>query len=358
MAEQNKIRLSKVLRELNISIDRAVDFLSQNGHSVDKRPTTKISQEVYNVLLDGFQTDKSKKVASKELGEEKRKEKEALREQLVKEQEEAQRIKEEREKVVRAKANLSGPKTIGKIDLNPQKDKSESEKEEVAKAPEAPVKAVQETPKKEEPKTVEKKEEPKKVEAPAKTEKESSTVSNRPSFSKPKQVQKIDLNPKKSVPTPKPVVPAAPVAETKPEENSEPETKTLETKYQKLSGPKMTGQKIDLTQFNKAKKKKEDSKKESEADKRKKRKQEETTIIAQIRVGQTKRQVQATELQEEIVEEQIVADLSFAKRLYLKLSQRKKKCKNKCVKHLKNFKEKVVNRKVLNIVEIKEMFVD
>jgi len=272
MAEQNKIRLSKVLRELNISIDRAVDFLSQNGHSVDKRPTTKISQEVYNVLLDGFQTDKSKKVASKELGEEKRKEKEALREQLVKEQEEAQRIKEEREKVVRAKANLSGPKTIGKIDLNPQKDKSESEKEEVAKAPEAPVKAVQETPKKEEPKTVEKKEEPKKVEAPAKTEKESSTVSNRPSFSKPKQVQKIDLNPKKSVPTPKPVVPAAPVAETKPEENSEPETKTLETKYQKLSGPKMTGQKIDLTQFNKAKKKKEDSKKESEADKRKKRK--------------------------------------------------------------------------------------
>ena len=51
-------------------------------------------------MLDGFQTDKSKKVASKELGEEKRKEKEALREQLVKEQEEAQRKKMEREEAL------------------------------------------------------------------------------------------------------------------------------------------------------------------------------------------------------------------------------------------------------------------
>ncbi len=274
MAEENKIRLSKVLRELNISIDRAVDFLTQKGHAVEKRPTTKISREIYNVLLDGFQTDKSKKVASKELGEEKRKEKEALREQLVKEQEEAQRVKDEREKVVRAKANLSGPKTIGKIDLNPQKDKSESVKEEVVKAPEVPVQPVQETPKPEAPKVAEKQEESKKVEAPVKTEKESPVVSNRPSFSKPKQVQKIDLKPKKEE---TPVVvpakaPVAPAAETKTEESAEPEKKTLETKYQKLSGPKMTGQKIDLTQFNKAKKKKEDSKKESEADKRKKRK--------------------------------------------------------------------------------------
>ncbi|MBC8753066.1 translation initiation factor IF-2 [Kordia sp. YSTF-M3] len=276
MAEENKIRLSKVLRELNISIDRAVDFLTQKGHSVEKRPTTKISREIYNVLLDGFQTDKSKKVASKELGEEKRKEKEALREELVKEQEEAQRIKEEREKVVRAKANLSGPKTIGKIDLNPQKDKSESVKEKVAEAPKAPVQSVQETPKQEAPKVAKKPEAPKKVEAPVKTEKETTVASNRPSFSKPKQVQKIDLKPKKAaapvVPAPVTPTPATPAAEVKTEEAAEPEKKTIETKYQKLSGPKMTGQKIDLTQFNKAKKKKEDSKKESEADKRKKRK--------------------------------------------------------------------------------------
>ncbi|EDP97412.1 translation initiation factor IF-2 [Kordia algicida OT-1] len=258
MAEQNKIRLSKVLRELNISIDRAVDFLTQKGFSVEKRPTTKISKEIYNVLLDGFQTDKSKKVASKELGEEKRKEKEALREQLAKEQEEAQRLREEREKVVRAKANLSKPKTIGKIDLNPQKDTSSSEKKEAETAPKAPV---QKESKQEAKKEEAKQSAPKKEAKPQKTQ----TISNRPTFSKPKQVQKVEQKEK-------PAKKAPAKEEAKTETPSEPEKKVIETKYQKLSGPKMTGQKIDLTKFNKAKKKKEDSKKESEADKRKKRK--------------------------------------------------------------------------------------
>ncbi|PTX63860.1 translation initiation factor 2 (bIF-2) [Kordia periserrulae] len=260
MAEQKQIRLSKVLRELNISIDRAVDHLAQNGFSVDKRPTTKISQEIYNVLLDEFQTDKSKKRASKEIGEEKRKEKEALREQLVKEQEEAQRLREEREKVVRAKANLSGPKTIGKIDLNPQKDTSSTEEKEAEQAPKATEQTTEEAPQKEAPKTIEKAAESEKESKPEKSE----TISNRPKFSKPKQVQKEVQKPKA---VEKPVA-----NETAADTSQEPEKKVIETKYQKLSGPKMTGQKIDLTQFNKSKKKKEDSKKDSEADKRKKRK--------------------------------------------------------------------------------------
>ena len=79
MAESKTIRLNKVLRELNISLDRAVEHLSKNGIEVEARPTTKISNDVYEVLLDGFQTDKNKKAASKEVGEEKKKEKEELR---------------------------------------------------------------------------------------------------------------------------------------------------------------------------------------------------------------------------------------------------------------------------------------
>ena len=82
MAEGKTTRLNKVLRELNISLDRAVEHLSKNGHDIEARPTTKISGEVYQVLLDGFQTDKTKKAASKEVGEEKRKEKEAMRLEL------------------------------------------------------------------------------------------------------------------------------------------------------------------------------------------------------------------------------------------------------------------------------------
>ena len=48
------IRLNTVLRELNISIDRAVDYLESKGIEIEKRPTTKISSEVYQILSDEF----------------------------------------------------------------------------------------------------------------------------------------------------------------------------------------------------------------------------------------------------------------------------------------------------------------
>ena len=74
MAEGKLTRLNKVLREFNISLDRAVEFLSSNGHEIEARPTTKISQEQYNILLEEFRSDKTNKVESHDLSEEKRKE--------------------------------------------------------------------------------------------------------------------------------------------------------------------------------------------------------------------------------------------------------------------------------------------
>ena len=38
------MRLNKVLRELNISLDRAVEFLSSKGIEIEARPTTKYQQ--------------------------------------------------------------------------------------------------------------------------------------------------------------------------------------------------------------------------------------------------------------------------------------------------------------------------
>ena len=73
------VRLNKVLRELNISIDRAIDFLESKGHQIEKRPTSKISEEIYELLCDEFQTDADNKVASKEVAEAQIKEKEELR---------------------------------------------------------------------------------------------------------------------------------------------------------------------------------------------------------------------------------------------------------------------------------------
>ncbi|MEK9913517.1 MAG: translation initiation factor IF-2, partial [Flavobacteriaceae bacterium] len=137
MSEEKTIRINKVLRELNISLDRAVEHLKEKGHEIEARPTTKISTVEYQVLLDEFQTDMSKKVASIEVGEEKRKEKEALLQQIEKEQEEKKAIKEKEPTVIRGKATLSGPKTVGKIDLNPKAEvAAEPEKvEEKEKAP-------------------------------------------------------------------------------------------------------------------------------------------------------------------------------------------------------------------------------
>ncbi|WP_298899464.1 translation initiation factor IF-2 [uncultured Psychroserpens sp.] len=228
-------RLNKVLRELNISIDRAVDFLESKGVDIEKSPNTKISEEVYTILSNEFQTDASKKVASLEVSEAKLKEKEELREQRERELEEKAQKEAKSREVVKAKAELSGPKQVGKIDLNKEKEevpaeeapKVEKPKKEAAPKVEKPKKEkpVEETPKKEEP--------PKVVDKP-----------------------KVKEAPKKEV--------EEPVAE-------EPVEETLKTKYKKLSGPKIAGDKIDLSQFNKPKKKKEDKKPDSDSDNKKKR---------------------------------------------------------------------------------------
>jgi translation initiation factor IF-2 len=151
MADNKVMRLNKVLREMNISLDRAVEFLNSKGIEIEARPTTKISGDIYKVLSDQFQTDANKKVASKEVGEEKRKEKEALR--AEREQEEERKKVEElkRQEIIKAKATISGPKTVGSIDLDAGKTQPEKPQEaapELEKEPKAETKteAKTETP--------------------------------------------------------------------------------------------------------------------------------------------------------------------------------------------------------------------
>ena len=64
--------------------------MSKKGIQIEARPTTKISDEIYQVLLDEFEIDKSKKDESAEISEEKRKEKEKIR--LIQERLEKERI--------------------------------------------------------------------------------------------------------------------------------------------------------------------------------------------------------------------------------------------------------------------------
>ncbi|HLV38735.1 translation initiation factor IF-2 [Xanthomarina sp.] len=268
------IRLNKVLRELNISLDRAVEFLDSKGVEIEKRPTTKISNEVYQVLSDEFQTDASKKMASQEVGEAKQKEKEALKEQRDRELEEKEKARAKREaeakeaEVVKAKATLTGPKQVGKIDLEPNKKVAEApvKKEEEVKA-EKPVektpeivsekvieKAAEKAPEKPKEKAVEKPT-TKDIEKITEKPKEDNSKKIETTKAEPTKVEPVKAEPKKADPKKEaPKTPEAPVEEER-----------LETQYQKLSGPKIAGEKIDLSQFNKPKKKIDDKKKADKA---------------------------------------------------------------------------------------------
>ena len=245
------MRLNKVLRELNISLDRAVEFLESKSIEIEARPTTKITNEVYQMLAGEFQTDASKKVASKEVAQVKQKEKEALRAKLEKEQQakkptpkpEVRRKEEvkpevkksEGNQVVKAKATLSGPKQVGKIDLDAQKKKA-TVKKEVPAGKSKPVSKGANT------NTVK--------------EAKDKVVSKKPS-EKPQAIKEASSKTSDQ---------AAKKVEEKP---AAPEV--IKTSYKKLDGPKIIGEKIDLSQFKKPEKKKDDKKGSASSNANKKR---------------------------------------------------------------------------------------
>ena len=239
MSEERIIRINKVLRELNISLERAVDYLKDKGIVIESNPNTKISDDVYNVLCGQFAGDKGNKEASKEVGEEKRKEKEALRIEREKEIENKRKADEERlrqQEIIKARAVVTGPVQVGKIDLNPKKAAPVSNPTIAVEKPEVP--AVKAT-------------EPVVETKPISPEK--------PSTDQPVAKPIAGIKEKEVVKEVAPVVektastPVTPVSD-------EPVEETITTQYQKLSGTTLTGQIIDLSQFNKPKKKKEDPK--------------------------------------------------------------------------------------------------
>ncbi|MBT4918207.1 MAG: translation initiation factor IF-2 [Flavobacteriaceae bacterium] len=255
MAEAKTMRLNKVLREFNISLDRAVEYLSSKGYEVESRPTTKISGEEYQVLLEEFQTDKSKKVASKEVGEEKRKEKEEIRIASERELEEKQKKIDASKKLIKAEVKLEGPKTLGKIDLEvkapkPKEEKNKQAKKEVS----APIKEE----------TIAKSVEIDEVKA-SKVD-ESSPVTKEVSAPVKKEISTTNKQ-EENTTSVKEETPAK--NDDKDSETNPADSEKVVTQYKKLDGPKITGEKIDLTQFKKPEKKKKET---TNADKEKRSK--------------------------------------------------------------------------------------
>ncbi|MEJ7557195.1 MAG: translation initiation factor IF-2 [Pedobacter sp.] len=58
MSDDKPIILFKAVKELNVGIATAVDFLGKKGFSVENKPTTKLSRDMYDALLKEFQGDK------------------------------------------------------------------------------------------------------------------------------------------------------------------------------------------------------------------------------------------------------------------------------------------------------------
>ena len=215
----SSVRLSKATKELNISLDRAVEELAKNGHDIPNNRNTKITEEQYGVLKTAFADDLERKKAAEEVSQQSKEEKEVLRGgaeeveapapvvEAPKEEPapvaEAPKEEPKAEEVAEAPAQqepAGGFKVMGKIDLDAQKPKKKAKSEA----------------KKEEPKPANK--------------------SHKPSEKGPKKAAG-GAKLQEQAPTKK--------AEEKAEE-AKPADAEIKTKYVKIDGPKFTGQKIEL----------------------------------------------------------------------------------------------------------------
>ena len=261
MSEGKTIRISKVLKDVNISLSTAAEELKKHKNiEIDASPNTKISEEAYQFLLNKFSADKSKRAVSKEIVEDKRKEREAIRIEQEKENQEKRRQQEQ--EVIKAKGHLAGLKPVGKIDLDGGKNAAEKP----AVAAPAPTPAETVTPVATDAPTAAapaKKEEAPTSDSSAKKDHKEGKEKDK---KKDKEKDRNQAAQKNKTVYQNPLI--QPVAPPKKKENAlkhkeeytpEAPIGIIETQYQKLTGPKVVGEKIDLSQFEKKKKKKKRS---------------------------------------------------------------------------------------------------
>ena len=63
------IRLNKVVRDLNITFDRAINFLEEKGIQLEGGANAKISDEQYDMLVNEFSSDKKLKTDSEKISQ-------------------------------------------------------------------------------------------------------------------------------------------------------------------------------------------------------------------------------------------------------------------------------------------------
>lgn len=224
----SSVRLSKATKELNISLDRAVEELAKHGHEIPNNRNYKITNDQYEVLMTAFADDLARKKRSEEVSQQVKEEKEILR-------------------GTQDTVEVPAPAPVEEASL------VEAPKEVAPEKPEPVAEEVPVSSKAAEAAT--------EVEAPNEPSEEVTPEDN----GGLKVMGKIDLDtqkpkkkeapakPKKVAPTkkssgagaqnvPKPIEPT-PAKEEAPQT---PQDQEITTKYVKIDGPKFTGQKIVL----------------------------------------------------------------------------------------------------------------
>jgi len=145
MSNKETVRLNKLVKEFNVSIDRIFSFLESKGIK-DLKPNSKVSYDIYMNLLGEFDSEKKAKLSAELLAKEKEL---AKAEEIIKQQEAEEKAKLEAEEKVKLeaeeKAKLEAeektkqeikkdevkntPKILGKLDVT-SKEKSQQTKNE------------------------------------------------------------------------------------------------------------------------------------------------------------------------------------------------------------------------------------
>lgn len=231
------IKISKAVKDLNIGMQTARDFLKKKEIEVDDNINARISDEAYNLLIQKFKPAMQQKKAAEQIIHDRKEEKAAQA---------AEKKRREAEESKTVEVAIQKPKVLGKIELDAKGN------------PVAPKTAAPEAPKAEEVKMEEKKAEEQKP-APAELPKEEAKPE--PAAVEPKKEEKAPAEPKAEKPQP---VAETPVVEQKKEEapapapQAEPEAISNTPRMQ---GPKVVG-KIDLSALNQSTRPKKKTKEE------------------------------------------------------------------------------------------------
>ena len=231
------IKISKAVKDLNIGMQTARDFLKKNEIEVDDNINARISDEAYNLLIQKFKPAMQQKKAAEQIIHDRKEEKAAQA---------AEKKRREAEESKTVEVAIQKPKVLGKIELDAKGN------------PVAPKTAAPEAPKAEEVKMEEKKAEEQK---PAQAELPKEEAKPEPAAVEPKKEEKAPAEPKAEKPQP---VAETPVVEQKKEEapatapQAEPETISNAPRMQ---GPKVVG-KIDLSALNQSTRPKKKTKEE------------------------------------------------------------------------------------------------